>query len=193
MDPSPSRLLLLTDARRSPRRLCDQVRAAAAGGRFDLMLREKHLPSLRRRELADQLSEVTAAFGSRLLVADPDWPAPACHLSAPAPAPTPRPAVVGRSAHLGDDPPEGVDYVTYSPVYASRSKPGYGPALGLAELSRFCAAVGGMPVYALGGVDGDDKVLGCRAAGAFGVAVMGAVMTASDPAAVVAGFNAALG
>ena len=41
-----------------------------------------------------------------------------------------------------------------------------------------------VPIVALGGV-GPDDVGVCLAAGATGVAVMGAVMTAADPGAVV--------
>ena len=43
----------------------------------------------------------------------------------------------------------------------------------------------GLPVWALGGVD-PTTAAACMAAGAHGVAVMGAVMRAPDPGAVVA-------
>jgi thiamine-phosphate pyrophosphorylase len=87
---------------------------------------------------------------------------------------------------------EGVDYVTVSPVYPTPSKPGYGPALGKHTLSDLTAIAGAPPVYALGGVD-TARAPECLAAGAAGVAVMGAVMAAEDPAAVVAALLAALG
>ena len=48
-----------------------------------------------------------------------------------------------------------------------------------------------LPVFALGGVDGSNARR-CVAAGACGVAVMGTVMRADDPAAVVAGLVDAL-
>jgi len=69
---------------------------------------------------------------------------------------------------------EGCDYVTLSPVFATASKPGYGPALGPHGLSALTVETA-TPVYALGGVHPPD-VADCLAAGATGVAVMGPVM-----------------
>jgi thiamine monophosphate synthase len=75
------------------------------------------------------------------------------------------------------------DYVTLSPIFLTSSKPGYGPALGTHILSVRASR----PIVALGGVDDAAKAAACREAGAAGVAVMGAVMRAADPAAVVKG------
>ncbi len=103
------------------------------------------------------------------------------HLSARDAFPTPRPALVGRSCHDADEVRaaghEGCDYVTVSPVFTTASKPGYGPALGLAGLAALAAIAAAveLPVYALGGVHPPD-VVDCLAAGACGVAVMGPVM-----------------
>jgi thiamine-phosphate pyrophosphorylase len=72
---------------------------------------------------------------------------------------------------------EGCDYVTISPVFATTSKPGYGPALGLEGLAALIP--GAPPSYALAGV-GVADVAGCLAAGAHGVAVMGPVMRAPE-------------
>lgn len=74
--------------------------------------------------------------------------------------------------------------MTLSPVWETASKPGYGPALGVEGLAAAVAAVPGLPVYALGGI-GPGRVAACVEAGAVGVAVMGAVMGAVDPGAVV--------
>ncbi|MGH8794576.1 MAG: thiamine phosphate synthase, partial [Stackebrandtia sp.] len=165
MNPPPSRLLVLTDARACPRRLGDQIRLALDGGDFSLVVREKHLSSERRRELAGELAEILQAAGRRLIVADPTWPVDACHLSAHTPAPVPRPAIAGRSRHAGDPPPRGLDYVTYSPIYASASKPGYGPEIAPAGLARYCRAIArspeAVPVYALGGVDDPQRAAQC--------------------------------
>ncbi|MGH6976892.1 MAG: thiamine phosphate synthase, partial [Stellaceae bacterium] len=86
---------------------------------------------------------------------------------------------------------EGADYVTLSPIFATASKPGYGPALGLDELADL-AAKSLIPVLALGGVDA-AAVGSCLAAGAAGVAVMGAVMAVADPRAVTSALVAGLG
>ena len=70
----------------------------------------------------------------------------------------------------------GADYATLSPIFATVSKPGYGPALGVAALAR--AAARGLPVLALGGVT-VDRTHECLRAGAAGIAVMGEVMRAA--------------
>ena len=56
--------------------------------------------------------------------------------------------------------------------------------LGLAALTRMTQVVP-IPVYALGGVDSPQRVRDCLDEGATGVAVMGAVMRAEDPARFV--------
>jgi thiamine-phosphate pyrophosphorylase len=63
---------------------------------------------------------------------------------------------------------EGADYVFLSPVFPSPSKPGYGPALGLAPLAEACRRVS-IPVLALGGVSEANAGL-CVGAGAAGFA-----------------------
>jgi thiamine-phosphate pyrophosphorylase len=96
--------------------------------------------------------------------------------------------MVGRSCHTPDElaaaRAAGADRATYSPVFATASKPGYGPALGVDGLAAGCRAVPDLAVLALGGI-GPDNALACVAAGASGVAVMGGVMAAADPAAAV--------
>jgi thiamine-phosphate pyrophosphorylase len=69
--------------------------------------------------------------------------------------------------------------VTLSPIYATASKPGYGPALGPAAIAASRSA--GLPVVALGGI-GSGAVAACREAGAAGIAIMGGLMRAGDPA-----------
>ncbi len=70
---------------------------------------------------------------------------------------------------------EGADFLTYSPIYPTASKPGYGPAVGTASLAEVVEGVK-LPVFALGGIT-PDRVQECFAAGAFGVAVMSGVMS----------------
>jgi thiamine-phosphate pyrophosphorylase len=75
----------------------------------------------------------------------------------------------------------GADYATFSPIFTTASKPGYGPPLG-AESLRDAAAATSMPILALGGI-GAGNVAACRAAGAAGVAVLGEILRADDPRA----------
>ncbi|GAA4921143.1 thiamine-phosphate pyrophosphorylase/hydroxymethylpyrimidine kinase/phosphomethylpyrimidine kinase/thiamine-phosphate diphosphorylase [Stackebrandtia albiflava] len=186
------RLLILTDMAQSPRPLVTQLAAAAGGGPFGVVVREKHLPVAERRDLTGHITEALAGSGCEVLVADPRWPVEACHLSVHRPVPTPRPRVVGRSAHAGDPPPGDVDYLTFSPVHASTSKPGYGPATGVVGLAAACRSTL-LPVYALGGIETPERAERARHAGAHGVAVMGVIMRAPDPAATVRALRAAVG
>ena len=73
---------------------------------------------------------------------------------------------------------EGADFVTYSPIYPTTSKPGYGPAVGTTNLAEIVESVK-LPVFALGGIT-PARVIECLKAGAFGVAVMSSVMSPKD-------------
>jgi thiamine-phosphate pyrophosphorylase len=101
--------------------------------------------------------------------------------------------LVGRSCHDADEVRRLTieDYLTVSPVFASASKPGYGPPLGADGLATLCRLTD-RPVLALGGVETPQRAAASVAAGAVGVAVMGAVMRSPDPAAVVAELSAAV-
>ena len=101
---------------------------------------------------------------------------------------------IGRSCHdrveLAAATREGVDYITLSPLYATSSKPGHGPALGPVRGAELLA--GSTPVaFALGGIT-PARATECLDAGFIGVATMGHVMGADDPAAVVSDFLHAL-
>lgn len=182
-------IMVLTDRRQARRTLDETVAAAVDGGARLVVLREKDLPDAPRLALAERLRTVLAAVAGRLVVAGslPGWTGDV-HLSAVDPVPAPRPPLLGRSCHdaneLAAAAAEGADYATVSPVFPTPSKPGYGPPLGPAGLAALCAGTP-VAVYALGGVTTRDDVAACRAAGASGVAVMGAVMRAEDPAATV--------
>ncbi|GAA2283481.1 thiamine phosphate synthase [Glycomyces scopariae] len=174
------RLIVVTDRHGCPRPLAEQVALALRGGPFALVLRDKDLPWEERHRLASEVGLLMAEAGGVLIVADPEGPVAAAHLSAHRAVPDPRPVLVGRSVHAGEAIDPGLDYCTYSPVWPTDSKPGHGPAIGTAALADVCAATP-VPVYALGGVTGPDRALAAREAGAAGVAVMGAVMRAGDP------------
>jgi thiamine-phosphate diphosphorylase len=187
-------VVVVTDRRQARWPLPDVIRAAADGGARWVVLREKDLPRDERAALAEELRAVLSPYGGRLIVAGPDpLGGDAVHLSAAGPYPPPALALVGRSCHDESElrRMSTEDYVTLSPVFPSRSKPGHGPPLLPDGLARLIARAG-KPVLALGGVETPERAAACRAAGAAGVAVMGAVMRASDPAAVVAGLAGAV-
>lgn len=188
----PPRLLVLTDrAQAAPRSLVEVLLEAVSGGARAVVLREKDLTRAERVEIAAQLRPAIEVL---LVASDPLIPANGVHLAATDPMPDPRPALVGRSCHDADDiaraVAQGCDYVTVSPVFASASKPGYGPPLGVDGL-RELAVGADIAIYALGGVT-PDRARACLDAGAHGVAVMGEIMRAHDPARTVAGLLAAI-
>ena len=90
---------------------------------------------------------------------------------------------IGRSVHSARDAEaavaEGADFLMAGSIYATASHPGRVPA-GLA-LVRSAAALG-VPVIAIGGVTA-ERVAELRDAGAWGVAAIGALWGAADPAA----------
>lgn len=186
----PTGVVIVTDRRQAAAPLPEQVAAAVAGGARWVWLREKDLPPPERAALAAELRQILAPVGGRLLVSGSEpLGGDALHLAAAAP-PAERAAreglALGRSCHSAADLARlGAEhYITLSPVFPSASKPGYGPPLGLARLAELCRRAG-RPVLALGGIDTPEKAQACVTAGAAGVAVMGAVMRAADPAALV--------
>jgi thiamine-phosphate pyrophosphorylase len=180
------RLVLVTDRARLPegRDLVETVRACAEAGLRQVVVREHDLDQDTRHRLVTDLAAIDGlvVVSSRL----PDPAAAGVHLAADQPRPSPGPGTgwFGRSCHTVEEvhraAGEGAAYVTLSPFAASRSKPGYGP-----PVPREDYADGyGIPVLALGGIDPGNAAQ-ARAAGAHGVAVMGAVMGAASPAAMV--------
>src|SRR5215471_352306 len=74
---------------------------------------------------------------------------------------------------------DGADFVVFGPVFTTPSKVAYGPPQGLQHLAAVVRQVN-LPVVAIGGIDVTNlpQVL---QAGAYGVAMIRAVLAASDP------------
>jgi thiamine-phosphate pyrophosphorylase len=85
---------------------------------------------------------------------------------------------------------DGLDFIVFGPVYDTPSKRHYGPAQGLEALRQVVDAVS-IPVLAIGGIT-PERVGEVRAAGAAGVAVISAVLTAESPALATRRFLEAL-
>ncbi|MFI5832345.1 thiamine phosphate synthase [Micromonospora sp. NPDC051300] len=181
----PDGVVLLTDRRVARLPLVEVVAAAVAGGVRWVVLREKDLPRVARLALAVELRAILGEAGGTLVVAGPDpLGGDAVHLPAAGPYPPPCLGLVGRSCHDAAELARLTteDYATVSPVFPTRTKPGYGPALRRDGL-RALAEASPVPVLALGGVETPDQVRACVDAGATGVAVLGALMRAPDPTA----------
>ncbi|BEL09967.1 hypothetical protein Q0Z83_081580 [Actinoplanes sichuanensis] len=172
---TPGGLVVLTDRRSASGSLIEVVRAAVRGGAAWVILRERDLSYGDRAALATRLRSVVPAH--RLIIAGPDpLGGEAVHLSGSDPLPSGVP-LIGRSWH-GTEDLSGVDYVTVSPIHPTSSKPGYGPALGVTGAAELRAPV---PWLALGGIETPAQAAECAAAGAAGIAVMGALMRSPDP------------
>lgn len=197
--PSPP-ILLITDRSQASRPLPDVVAAAFDGGCRWVSLREKDLPAHERRRLAETLLKRAEPYRARVGVHDDVALAASLglrglHLPAGGDIQAakrqadPR-CLIGRSCHsaaeLAAAQTAGADYASLSPIFLTQSKPGYGPALGiesLAAIAEGCA----LPLVALGGLT-PDRTAACREAGAKGIAVMGEIMRADDPARMMRAF-----
>lgn len=201
--PAPP-FLLITDRRQARGEIPAIAEAAFAAGCRWLSLREKDLPPTEQavllRRLLDGAQRYRAAVtlhGDAQLARDAG--ARGVHLAAGGDVTEARrllgkDALIGLSIH-GLDEARAVDaklvnYVIAGPVFETRSKPGYGPALGpegLALIAKACP----VPLIAIGGID-PENAPDCLLAGAAGIAVMGGVMRANNPADRVTDLIAAL-
>lgn len=181
---------------------------ALAGGCRWISLREKNLPQDEQVPLVRMLLPLVHRHGARLLLhgeaalaklagADgvhlPSGSDPAAARALVGPQ-----MLVGVSIHTVTEAeaidPEAADYALAGPAFETPSKPGYGPEIGrigLAEIARAAR----VPVLAIGGIN-TARIGEVIAAGCAGVAVMGGVMRAADPAletgALVATLNGSL-
>jgi len=190
------RLCLVTDrAQTRGRDLLDVVGACLRAGLPAVQLREKDLSALELARLARALRALTARHGARLVVNDRADVALAVgadgvqRTSTSLPVADIRAVVdkrlaVGASVHSLDEAVaaagEGADWIVFGPVYDTPSKRAWGPPQGLAALRDVARAVS-VPVIAIGGIT-PARVGEVREAGARGVAVISAILSADDPA-----------
>lgn len=178
------RLLLLTDRSQLPlgRSLVRTVEECVAAGLTRVVVRELDETELGRTALAAALTEAGATVIS---AHTPLFGAVGVHLPADPSAVAPGDLPWGRSCHSATEvhvaAAAGASWVTLSPFAPTASKPGYAP---IARQEYAAASTAGIPVYALGGITVDNAAEAIGA-GADGLAVMGSVMRAADPAAVV--------
>jgi thiamine-phosphate pyrophosphorylase len=170
------------------------VEAALRGGARAFQLREKDLSPRELYPLAMELRQLTQRYGARLLINDRidvalAVDADGVHLTTTSlPANVARQLVgsgrlIGVSTHTLAEAQAaaaaGADFVVFGPVFYTPSKAPYGEPVGLAALRAVRAAVN-IPMLAIGGVKKANlgQVL---AAGADGIAVISAVISADDP------------
>lgn len=178
------RLLLLTDRSQLPlgRSLVALVEECIDAGLTHVVVRELDETPLGRAALVAALTEAGATVIS---AHTPLYGAAGVHLPADPAAVAPSDLPWGRSCHAAAEvhlaAAAGASWVTLSPFAATESKPGHAA---IAREEFRAAAAAGVPVYALGGIT-PDNAADAIGAGADGLAVMGSVMRAADPAAIV--------
>lgn len=186
------KLYVITDRRRcAPTPLVDVVSELLDAGVTAFQLREKDLSDTELIKLAQPISELCHNYEANLFINTHtciarDVGAAGVHLPANAePVGSIKETETGDNFYIGCSvhsfdavkkrEVEGADFLTYSPIYATASKPGYGPSVGTTSLAEVVKGVK-LPVFALGGIT-PARVSECLTAGAFGVAVMSGVMS----------------
>src|SRR5262245_18044261 len=187
-------LLLVTDRHRARRPLVEVVAAVITAGCRWVSVREKDLPADEQITLTRMLAPVVWRHGARLSLHGEAELARAAnadgvHLSAGSDPVAARKVMgadklIGVSIHTVTEAeaidPTIVDYGIAGPAFETASKPGYGPEIGrkgLAEIARAAR----VPIIAIGGLNA-TRAAEVLAAGPRGIAVMGSIMRAHDPA-----------
>ena len=197
-------LLLVTDRRQARRPLKDVVADALKAGCRWVSLREKDLPQDEQILLARTLAASVRAHGAKLMLhSEAELArlagADGVHLSAGVHPVRARALIgpgklIGVSIHTVTEAeaidPAVVDYAVAGPAFETASKPGYGPEIGRKGLLEITRAAR-VPVLAIGGIN-SARVGELVAVGAAGIAVMGGVMRAADPAQEVKALIATL-
>jgi thiamine-phosphate pyrophosphorylase len=197
-------LLLVTDRRQARAPVVDVVAAALAGGCRWVSLREKDLSEDEQIELARSLLPIARRYEACLTLHGDaalalESRVDGVHLSAGADLTAARATLgpgklIGVSLHTVTEAealdPDIVDYAVAGPAFETPSKPGYGPEIGrkgLAEIARAAR----VPIVAIGGLNA-TRAAEVIAAGPAGIAVMGGVMRAIEPAREVRGLLSVL-
>ncbi len=180
-----------------------QVEAAIRGGVTLVQLREKNRPDLETyrvgRELRDLVRRSGAAFfvndrpdlalaleADGVHVGQDDLPLEVVRHIAPG-------LLIGASSHDLESARrvQAADYVAFGPVFPTPSKDDAETPTGVPPLRRVAAEIA-RPVVAIGGI-GLGNAAELRTAGIAGVAVISAILNASDPEAAARGLRGGLG
>ncbi len=192
--PEYLRLYLVAGSQDAPYGLLETIEAALAGGVTAVQLREKSgsdreilATSERVRELClehdaaffinDRLDLALAASADGIHLGVDDLSIPATRRIAGSDFVigfSPETDLGARSARI-----EGASYLGVGPIFGTRSKHDAGPAIGVSVMKRRIE-VSGLPVIGIGGIDAGNAGSVIEA-GASGVAVMSAILNASDP------------
>lgn len=194
MPPVDFRLLLVTDRNQvSDRSLPVAVQQAVEAGLPAVQLRERDLPTCDLLALARTIHTITKPQGVPLLINDRVDLALALDLDGVHLRANSLPVSVARrllgprrllgiSTHSPEEVRRandgGADYVIVGPVFDTPSKRAFGLPLGLERLAEACRG-SSIPVFAIGGIT-RARIGEVRRAGAYGVAMIGAILGRRD-------------
>jgi thiamine-phosphate pyrophosphorylase len=189
-----SRLLVVTDRHQTNGRplvpLLQRVLRAAGPA---IQIRERDLSAGELVALAREVQTMTVSRGSQLLINDRidvalGLEGVGVHLrSNSLPVTISRQLLgverlLGISVHTIEEAvqaeSQGADYIILGPIYETPSKQSFGPPLGIRTLEQACRLVR-IPIVGIGGVT-RARASEMRGAGAFGVAVIRAILGAVD-------------
>jgi len=187
-----SRLFVVTDRHQTNGRpLVPLLQRVLTVGAPAIQLRERDLSAKELVTLAREVQAVMASRRSQLLINDRVDVALALegvgvHLRSDSlPVSVARQLLgaqrlLGVSVHAVEEAvrveSQGVDYIVLGPIYETPTKQMFGPPLGIQTLEKACRLVR-IPIIGIGGVTA-ARVREMRCAGAFGVAVITAVLGA---------------
>ena len=189
-----SRLLVVTDRHQTHGRpLVPLLQRALTAGISMVQLRERDLSARELMTLAHEVQAVMASRRSQLLINDRIDVALALegvgvHLrSNSLPVSVARQMLgiqrlLGISVHSVEEAVQGeslgADYIVLGPIYETPSKQLFGPPLGIHTIEKACRLVR-IPIIGIGGVTA-ARAREMRRAGAFGAAVITAILGATD-------------
>ena len=200
------RLYVVTDRHEAGGRDLEAIVAAAAqGGAGAIQLREKDLSARDLYALGARLQGALAPYGVPLLINDRldvalALDAAGVHLAGHSLPTAAARRVLGAGKLLGVSThsveearcaaEDGADFIVFGPVFTTPSKVAYGPPQGLQHLRTVVRAVH-IPVIAIGGIDHTNLPQVVQA-GAYGVAMIRAVLAAPNPYTATQQLRAAL-
>lgn len=187
-------LYLITDRKAADAKgLLPTLEAAFRGGVKFCQLREKDLGARELLALAKKAVVLARQYEAKILINDRtdiaalSW-ADGVHLTSKSYSPSEArkllgdASLIGVSTHSIDDAlkaeSEGANFVTFGPVFQTKSKAGMGDPVGIARL-REAAQRLSIPVYGIGGIN--EKNAGDIVASGANVALISAVMASNDP------------
>lgn len=193
--------MLITDTKLAGKDFLKIIKKSSMSGIKAIQLREKNLSARNITELANSIKKnthpqtkliINDRLDTALLTKANGIHSPVNGLSRKY---IPSELIAGKSVHSKNEAvkaeKEGYDYILFGPVFRTPAKVKFGSPQGLNKLSEICSAVK-IPVFAVGGIT-PKRVKKCLNAGAYGVAVIRAVMKSGDVKKTINEFKAELG